>query len=97
MAELADAADSKSVEGNFMGVQLPLPAPSTFSLSLFLLVAYAASSAPQRDHVPISGTNLGTVRIPFTLNDLEDCETFMASRRCVQFLLFTLDYGMLGG
>ena len=27
MAELADAADSKSVEGNFMGVQLPLPAP----------------------------------------------------------------------
>ena len=26
-ALLADAADSKSVEGNFVGVQLPLPAP----------------------------------------------------------------------
>jgi hypothetical protein len=25
---LADAADSKSVEGNFVGVQLPLPAPA---------------------------------------------------------------------
>ena len=27
MAESADAADSKSAEGNLMGVQFPLPAP----------------------------------------------------------------------
>ncbi len=40
MAELADAADSKSAEGNLVGVQPPLPAPSGFSLSHFLLVAY---------------------------------------------------------
>jgi hypothetical protein len=40
---------------------------------------------------------LGTVRIPFALSDLEDFDTFMASRRCVQFLLFTLDYGVRGG
>ena len=51
----------------------------------------------QSDREPISGTNLGTVRISFTLNDLEGYDIFMASRRCVQFLLFTLDYGMLGG
>jgi hypothetical protein len=47
--------------------------------------------------MPISGTNPGTVLIPFTLNDLEGYEGFTASRRCVPFLLFTLDYGMRGG
>ncbi len=31
MAELVDALDSKSSEGNFMGVRFPLPAPSNFS------------------------------------------------------------------
>jgi hypothetical protein len=36
------------------------------------------------------------VRIPFTLNDLEVDGSFMASRRCVQFHLFTLDYGIRG-
>jgi hypothetical protein len=47
--------------------------------------------------VPILGTDLGTVRIPFTLNDLDGCEGFTASRTCAQFLLFTLDYGVHSG
>jgi hypothetical protein len=41
-----------------MGVQLPLPAPSDFSLSHLLLAIYVPSNAPQSDRVPISGTNL---------------------------------------
>jgi hypothetical protein len=54
-----------------MGVQLPLPAPSIIHLSHFLLTTYVRSKMPKSDRVPISGTNLGAARIPFTLNDLK--------------------------
>jgi hypothetical protein len=33
MAELADAADSKSADLRVLGVQLPLPAPNIFSFA----------------------------------------------------------------
>jgi hypothetical protein len=67
-----------------MGVQLPLPAPSSFHLSHFLFVTYVGL-APQSDRVPISGTNLGTVRNPIHLNDLEGLREFygVAERRSV--------------
>lgn len=37
MAELVDALDSKSSEGNFMGVRFPLPAPNHSSVFLAIL------------------------------------------------------------
>jgi hypothetical protein len=39
MAELVDALDSKSSEGNFMGVRFPLPAPD-FQINLFKLIFF---------------------------------------------------------
>ena len=44
-----------------MGVQLPLPAPS-------ILFTFSSLSGPVMTVSAISGTNLGTVRIPFTFN-----------------------------
>jgi hypothetical protein len=80
-----------------MGVQLPLPAPPSFPLSHFLLVTYGHLEWAAGRSCAIAGTNSGTVHILFALNDLEGYGTLMASRRCVQCLLFTLDYGMRGG
>jgi hypothetical protein len=48
------------------------------------------------DRVSISGTNLGTLRIPLILNDLKRLRDFHGIVGDA-FLLFTLDYGMLGG
>jgi hypothetical protein len=48
MAELADAADSKSAEGNFMGVQLPLPAPRyVYTKPLIIHEVTAPAISPQ--------------------------------------------------
>jgi hypothetical protein len=72
MAELADAADSKSADRKVVGVRPPLPAPS----SLLPKTVSISNLHPPRmrrrvNRLLISGTNLGTVRIPFTLNNLE--------------------------
>src|SRR5437763_16488788 len=51
MAELADAADSKSADLRVLGVQLPLPAPTEFlcpnSQNLSSVLISAASHEPQ--------------------------------------------------
>ncbi len=46
MAELADAADSKSAEGNLVGVQPPLPAPKGKLLRISNLAKDVSASNP---------------------------------------------------
>jgi hypothetical protein len=64
MAEQADAADSKSVGSNSMGVRFPLPAPSI----LFVFSSFAGAVLARSD---TSGTNTGTVRILPIFNRLK--------------------------
>ena len=55
-----------------MGVQLPLPAPSSSLPKTFSINNLHPPRMRRRvNRLLISDTNLGTVRIPFTLNDLE--------------------------
>jgi hypothetical protein len=46
MAELADAADSKSADLRVLGVQLPLPAPTSKGFDLIQLPEFWAEQCP---------------------------------------------------
>jgi hypothetical protein len=69
MAELADAADSKSAGSNSMGVRFPLPAPS---LALYFQRLKAINGRLWRPIARRPGTNMGTAPISLILNELLD-------------------------
>ena len=49
------------------------------------------------DEVLVCGSKSGTARIVFIVKGLEATSPFLASGKCVPFLLITLEYGMRRG
>ena len=72
MAELADAADSKSAEGNLVGVRPPLPAPSNLFVCNMLQGREVSEAIPRYKY--------GTLRIQFIFNTLRFSKCWLGRR-----------------
>jgi hypothetical protein len=81
-----------------MGVNSPSRHHLLSSLNHLPRMTYGRSdSVAERRRVSVSGTKMGTVRILFTVIGLEKVLSALMAGRYVQFLSFTLDYGVRGG
>jgi hypothetical protein len=90
MAELADAADSKSADPCGHGGSTPPPG-TIYPIYFQWFAGHALTISA------FSGTNLGTVHILFTFNRLKASDAYSSQLPYIKLASFMLDYGMRSG